>query len=192
MYPQRQHDLLLNRVPLSPPDACLWSALRIYCFLCSLRRWSRGFRCHSPRIKGPALPPDDYFYAVVSYSESRADFAIGWSTVFIASALNRSVNRQLVTSRIRHCQLAPTTSPAFLPSPIRSSFFAAPSGFLSPVFTALHQSASLILAADRFGLRPLWSLPRSLTSRRSLNRRLCQPLACRSRALTESCFSPTG
>ena len=135
------------------------SALHTCCFLCSLHRRSRGFRCHSPCIKGPALLSDDYFYAIVSCCESRADFAFGWSTVFIASALNRSVNRLLVTSRIRHCQLALTTSPAFLPSPIRSSFCAVPSGFLAPVFPALHQSASLLLATDWFGLRPLWSLP---------------------------------
>jgi len=54
------HNPLLDCVPLSPPDAYLWSALLDYCFLCSLRSRLRDSCCHAPCLRGYALLHSNY------------------------------------------------------------------------------------------------------------------------------------
>jgi len=111
MYPLCQHNPLLSCVPLPPPDACLRLALLACCFPCSLHIRSRDFRCHRPRIIGSALPLTTIFMPSSAIPKAGPVPLTGWSTVFIASAVTPPSQPTLVTSHIRHCQLAPTTCP---------------------------------------------------------------------------------
>jgi len=87
------------------------SVLLIYCFLCSLHRWSRDSCCHAPCFRGYALLHSDYSLPSLPVPKAGPVLLPAGQLSLSSRLLHRPVNRLLVTSRIRHCKLAPTTCP---------------------------------------------------------------------------------
>ena len=87
------------------------SVLLIYCFLCSLHRWSRDSCCHAPCFRGYALLHSNYSLPSLPVPKAGPVLLPADQLSLSSRLLHRPVNRLLVTSRIRHCKLAPTTCP---------------------------------------------------------------------------------